>query len=131
MAIQGFLNSILGQSIGEIEATFIVHAIATSLLGIFLLTGITQGGLSNITFAPWFGFLGGPLSVIIVWGVLSSIANVGAAAATTAILTIQILTALLIDYFGFTGKEINLDKFKIIGVLLFITGTYLLLKESS
>jgi len=129
MAVQGALNSILGEKIGEIEATFVVHVIATALLGIVLASGITHGNIRNIGSAPWFSFLGGPLSVIIVWGVLASIARVGAAPATTAILTVQILTALALDYFGVTGQKANIDITKAVGVVVFIIGAYLLLRE--
>ncbi len=131
MALQGVLNSILGKHIGEFEAAFVVHVIATIVLGIVLTFGVTQGSIRNIRSVPWFGFLGGPLSVIIVWGVLMSIGKVGAASATTAILTVQILTALILDYFGVAGEKVPVDKAKIVGVLVFIVGAYLLLREPS
>lgn len=131
MALQGVLNSILGKKVGEFEAAFIVHVIATILLGIILVLGVTKGSIKNIRSVPWFGFLGGPLSVIIVWGVLMSIGRVGAASATTAILTVQILTALILDYFGVVEERVPIDTNKIVGVLLFIVGAYLLLKETS
>ncbi|HOA70631.1 MAG: DMT family transporter [Bacillota bacterium] len=130
MAVQGVLNSILGEKIGEIEATFVVHVIATALLGLVLVSGLSGGNLRNIGTAPWFGFLGGPLSVIIVWGVLTSIAKVGAASATTAILTVQILTALALDYFGVTGQKADIGITKAVGVVVFIVGAYLLLREA-
>ncbi len=129
MALQGVLNSMLGRKVGEIEATFVVHAIASALLGILLLTGKTQGSIRNTLSAPWFVFLGGPLSVIIVWGVLASIGEVGAASATTAILTVQILTALALDYFQITGEKVQFDVGRIVGVVIFIMGAYLLLRE--
>lgn len=129
MALQGVLNSMLGRKVGEIEATFVVHAIASVLLGILLLTGKTQGSIRNTLSAPWFVFLGGPLSVIIVWGVLASIGEVGAASATTAILTVQILTALALDYFQITGEKVQFDVGRIVGVVIFIMGAYLLLRE--
>jgi transporter family-2 protein len=129
MAVQGVLNSILGEKIGEIEATFVVHVIATALLGVILMLGLAGGNIRNIGSAPWFGFLGGPLSVIIVWGVLASIAKVGAASATTAILTVQILTALALDCLGVTGRKADIDITKAVGVVIFIIGAYLLLKE--
>ena len=130
MAVQGVLNSILGEKIGEIEATFVVHVIATALLGLVLVSGLSGGNLRNIGTAPWFGFLGGPLSVIIVWGVLTSIAKVGAASATTAILTVQILTALALAYFGVTGQKADIGITKAVGVVVFIVGAYLLLREA-
>ncbi len=129
MALQGVLNSILGKKIGEFEATFIVHAIATGLLGIVLVLGVTNGSLRNIRSVPWFGFLGGPLSVIIIWGVLASIGKVGAGSATTSIVAVQILTALALDLTGLAGDKVPLCATKVVGAVIFIIGAYLLLKQ--
>ena len=85
MAVQGTFNWILGEKTGGFEAAFIVHVIGAVLLGIILLSGRTGGNFSDARSAPWFSFLGGPLSVLIVWGVLTSIGKIGVAPATTAI----------------------------------------------
>jgi len=129
MALQGVLNSILGKKIGEFEATFIVHVIASGILGIILLLGVTDGSLRNVPFVPWFGFLGGPLSVIIIWGVLASVGRVGAASATTAIVTVQILTALGLDLLGITGEKVPISGTTVLGAVILIIGAYLLLKR--
>ncbi len=129
MALQGVLNSILGNKVGGFEATFVVHATATGLLGIVLALGVSHGSLRNIRSVPWFGFLGGPLSVIIIWGVLASISKVGAGSATTAIVAVQIVTALVLDFTGLAGDKVPLCGTRVAGAVIFITGAYLLLKQ--
>lgn len=131
MAVQGALNAVLGKKVGEFEAAFIVHVIGTLLLGIMLALGVSSGDLRNIRLAPWFSFLGGPLSAIIVWGVISSVSKVGVTSATTAVVTLQIFTALILDFIGLTGRKIPLDFTRILGAVIFIIGAYLLLRKAS
>lgn len=131
MALQGVLNSILGKKIGDLEAVFVVHVIGTVLLGAGLLLGFTSGELRALKDAPWYSYLGGPLNILIVWGVIASVSKVGAAPATTAILAVQISTALLLDCFGVTGHKTALTFTRILGAAIFIAGAYLLLRKPS
>jgi len=129
MAVQGTLNAILGKHVGGFEASFIVHMIGAALLGLALLTGITGGSLKGAAQAPWHSFLGGPLSVLIIWGVLTSVGEAGVSAANTAIVSSQILAALALDALGLSSREFNFTWMKAIGAILLIAGTYMLLKE--
>ena len=69
--------------------------------GIFALGRRRQ--LQKIWSAPWYTWLGGILGVAIIFTVAASIPKVGAAAATTAIIAAQVLTACIIDHFGLFG----------------------------
>lgn len=106
MAVQGSLNAALGKLIGLLEATFVVHLVGTGALVILLFVfRLDQGGLGNLEKVPVYLYLGGLLSVAIIYAVLSSIAGIGVATATTAIIVGQVGTALLIDHFGLFGLE--------------------------
>ena len=129
MAAQGTLNAILGKHVGSFEAAFIVHLMGTVLLGGALLTGVTGGSLYGATKAPWYSYLGGPLSVLIIWGVLTSVGAAGVSAANTAIVSAQIMAALALDALGLSGREFNFTWLKAVGAALLIVGTYMLLKE--
>lgn len=129
MALQGAFNAILGNRVGSFQASFIVHAIGTCLLGMILLLGPGDGGLGKITDGPWYALLGGPLNVLIIWGVLSSVGTLGVAPATTAILFAQIGTALLLDLTGLVGTRISFTPLKALGAVLFGLGAWLLLKR--
>jgi transporter family-2 protein len=129
MAVQGTFNWILGEKTGGFEAAFIVHVIGAVLLGIILLSGRTGGNFSDARSAPWFSFLGGPLSVLIVWGVLTSIGKIGVAPATTAIVGAQIFMALFLDVLGVAGQKVPLCAGRCIGAVVFVIGAYLLLKK--
>ena len=97
MAVQGALNTGLGKIIGLLESTFVVHVIGTAVLVLLLfLLRLGRGELSRITDVPWYLYLGGVISVVILYTVQAGIAQLGAANATTAIIVGQVGTAVLL-----------------------------------
>lgn len=68
------------------------------------------------------------MGVAITYGVVMSIAKLGAAVATTSIIVGQVLTACLLDHFGIFGLEKTpLTWLKFLGVGLLALGAKLLL----
>ncbi len=129
MAIQGTLNAVLGKKVGTFQASFVVHVIASVILGIVLLFGLSEGSLKAIGSCPWWAFLGAPLSAVIIWGVLTSIGQIGVGAATTAIVAAQISMALFLDFTGISGIKVSPSGTKMLGAVIFIIGAYLLLRR--
>ncbi|SJZ58004.1 DMT family transporter [Selenihalanaerobacter shriftii] len=129
MAIQGSLNSVLGKIAGLWEATFVVHIIATILVAIIIfILNLDKGDFTNLVNAPWYTYLGGALNVIILYGVVISIPQLGVANATTAIIVGQVTTAVIIDHFGFWGLDsVAFHWIKLVGVGLLAFGARLLL----
>lgn len=127
MALQGGLNGLLGKTIGLTETAFAVHLTgALAILPFFLtkLEGITGAKLAK---APWYTWLGGLVGVAITYGVAISFPRLGAGKATTAIITAQLLTAFLLDHFGWL--ELSPRPFRtmhVAGILLIAVGAYLL-----
>ncbi|MEN6412621.1 MAG: DMT family transporter [Veillonellales bacterium] len=130
MAVQGSLNSALSKVIGLLETTFVVHIIGTVLLMMVLFIGrMGKGNLGALPQAPWYTYLGGVISVFIIYLVAASIPKVGVANATTAIIVGQVLMAVLIDHFGGFGLErIPCGWNQAAGLLLLAIGARLLLK---
>jgi transporter family-2 protein len=129
MAIQGSINTRLGQVIGNWEAILVVHVVglATILILLFVFR-IGKGDLGRITQGPWYSLIGGLLGVLIVWGVVSSIPKLGVAVATTSIIVGQTLTALIIDHFGLFGlNPVPFTWLKGLGLVLLAIGAGLLL----
>jgi len=128
MAVQGSINSVLGKVVGRMEATLIVHVLATIVVGLILLFRFGNGDFSKIPEAPWYVYLGGLINVLIIYGVIAAIPRVGVAPATTAIIVGQVSTALLIDHFGMFGLErICFSWWKGAGLVLLAIGTKLML----
>ncbi|MBT9172262.1 MAG: hypothetical protein DDT21_00643 [Syntrophomonadaceae bacterium] len=131
MAVQGSLNAALGKLIGLLEATFVVHLVGTGalVLTIFVFR-LGQGDLGSLVKVPVYLYLGGLLSVAIIYAVLSSIAGIGVASATTAIIVGQVGTALLIDHLGLFGLERHsFSWLKAAGMALLALGAKLMLMK--
>jgi transporter family-2 protein len=128
MALQGSLNTLLSKVIGLLEAAFVVHVIGAVALVALLLMRLGQGNLAQMGKAPWYAYLGGLLSAVILYTVMASISKLGVSIATTAIIVGQVSTALIIDHFGLFGlKEIPFTWWKVFGVDLLATGAKLML----
>ncbi|MBO8169778.1 MAG: DMT family transporter [Thermoanaerobacteraceae bacterium] len=128
MAVQGSLNSVLGKTVGQIEATLVVHIIGTLVVVLLVLFKLGNGDLSKLNQAPWYVYLGGVINVLIIYGVVASIPRVGVALATTAIIVGQVSTALVIDHFGLFGLEkVCFTWYKCAGLILLAVGARLML----
>ena len=128
MALQGTLNSALGEVAGLWEATFLVQITGTLLVA-GLLPFIGSGSLGKLLDAPWYTWLGGILGVAIIYTVAASIPKVGAASATTAIITAQVLTACIIDHFGLFGlKAVAFTWSRWVGGALLAAGAWFILR---
>lgn len=131
MAVQGCLNSFLGEKLGLIPATFSVQFLGTLTIGSLLLIFFRGGSfLSEVGKIPYYYWLGGPLGVAIIYGVAVAIPKVGVGNATTGIIFCQLLTAYLIDHFGLFNQEtVAFTGSKLLGLLLMVGGAFLLLRR--
>ena len=131
MALQGTLNTTLGKIVGTWESTLIVHVIGTiTTLLIIVILGLGFSGLGKMGEVPWYAYLGGLMNVIIIYAVISSMAQIGVGNATTAIITIQLITALIVDHTGLFGmKTMQFRYLDILGILLLVGGARILLME--
>jgi len=130
MAVQGSMNSVLGRYIGLWEATWLVHLVGLLVVSLLVfIFKVGDGQLANLLQAPWYTFLGGVLSVGIIYGVVTSIPRLGVANATTAIIVGQVLTAVLIDHLGLFGVEkIPFSWWQLLGLALLALGARCLLR---
>lgn len=131
MAVQGTINSAVGKIVGILEATLLVHVMGLAAICAAVLAMGLAGGIPGKVFqVPWFGYVGGVIGVMIVYLVTASIPKLGAANATTAIIVGQLITALLIDWFGLFGLEkIPLTWYKAAGIGLLLVGARLMLNR--
>lgn len=128
MAFQGTFNTAMTKIIGIWQSTFIVHVIGlatTAVILIFLKIGPSQ--FDKIASVPWYAFLGGFLNVLIIFAVMKAMSQIGVGNATTAIVVIQILTALVIDHFGAFGmKKYSFHYLDLLGLALLAVGARIL-----
>jgi len=127
MAIQGTLNASLSQKTSLLSATLIVHIIGTFIALVAVLVWRTPLLSYHWISIPWYLYLGGILSVLIVGLVAVSIPKVGVCNATTAIIIGQVSMAVLIDHFGWFGMgRLPGTPSQLLGIFLFAAGAKLL-----
>ncbi len=127
MAVQGTLNSGLYQKTSILAATLVVHIIGTVVA--LLAVVVTRVPVFEYQWLsiPWYLYLGGILSVVIVGLVALSIPKIGVCNATTAIIIGQVGAALIIDHLGLLGAErLSWNPWQLLGLLLFGVGAKLL-----
>ena len=129
MAIQGTINSSLSQKTSLISANLIVHIIGTLVALIAVIVWRTPLLKHDWGSVPWYLYLGGVLSVIIVGLVAVSIPKVGVCNATTAIIIGQVSMAVLIDHFGWFGMiRLPWSPWQFVGIVFFAAGAKLLFR---
>lgn len=129
MALQGTFNTAAGKVIGTAENTLLVHLIGALTIGVLLLCGVGKGDFSQFRAIPSYGWLGGVLSAVIVFGVIAAMDKLGVGNATAVIILFQISAALVIDCFGLFGAEkIPFAWSRLGGVILLLIGTRLVLR---
>jgi len=129
MAIQGTLNSGLSQKSSLLFATLLVHVIGSVIALIAVIAWRIPIFSYHLPAIPWYFYLGGILSVIIVGLVAVSIPKIGVCNATTAIIIGQVSMAVLIDHFGWLGmNRLSWNPWQLVGIGLFAAGAKLLFR---
>jgi len=125
MSLQGVINTRLSERIGVLEANLFVQGTAF-LLSFLALLIFGRGDLPAIRGTKWYYLVGGVLGLVITVTVILSIKGLSPTAAVSIILIAQLLTAALIDLFGWLGAEkapFGWQKF--VGLALMIGGIVL------
>jgi len=132
MSVQSGINSQLRVAIQHpLLAAFLSFAGGTLALGILLFFSKQAfPALSVYSQIEWYKLTGGLLGAFVVFIVLLSVQEIGAANMFVLIVAGQLLTALLMDHYGLLGMKYNaITLQKTIGILLVVAGAYLVNKK--
>lgn len=125
MSLQGVMNTRLSEKMGLMESNLYVQATAAALSFIAMLL-FGKGRFGAITQAPWYAWLGGLLGLGITVFVMLSLKGLSTTVAISAILIAQLVTAALIDCFGWLGQEkLGMGWQQFVGVGLMLGGVIL------
>ena len=122
VTIQSVFNTRLGEKIGSIETTLIVHVVGliTAVIAVYLLG---NGNLKRIDEVNKLYLLGGAFGVIIIYSAVKSFSILGPTYAISVLLVSQLLVGLAIDTLGLFGTDkIELAISKPIGILIMLAG---------
>ncbi len=134
MSFQGVFNAALSKRAGLLGASAAVHvigAVVTGLLlvGTFLLGRQLLPNDFSLARIPWYAYLGGVLSVLIIGGVALAFPVTGAGLGVSVIVTAQLAAALVLDQFGwFESPKVAVTWLRLIGVAFLVVGTRLVAK---
>ncbi len=96
-----------------------------------LVLGVVWLAAAPLRGLPPYAFLGGVLGVAVVAGTILAIQHLGVLAALTVIVASQLLTAALIDQFGWFGQmQITMTPARTAGLLLVLLGVVLMMRET-
>ena len=125
MALQGVINTRLTERVGIFEANLFVQGTAF-LLSFLVMMIFGRGNLTALRGTKWYYLVGGVLGLLITVTVILSIKGLSPTAALSIILIAQLLTAALIDLFGWLGAEkASFGWQKFVGLALMIGGIVL------
>jgi len=132
MTIQAGVNSqlrtILNHPLLAAFISFITGTVALGLLLLFSRKAIPS--LKVYGTIDWYNLTGGLLGAFFVMVVILTVREIGTANLFALVIAGQFLTALVFDHYGLIGFRVNpVSVQKIIGVLLIVTGAYLINKK--
>jgi bacterial/archaeal transporter family-2 protein len=131
LALQGPLNSLLGRSVGSLQASVVAFVVGLAAL---LVVSALAGGLSGIAHAggaPWWALVGGGLvSAIYVASIVWTVRALGVGGLTAATIAGQFGVAMVVDHFGWLGIEREpITVSRLAGLALVVAGTWLIVRE--
>jgi len=128
LALQAPLNSLLGRTVGGLQATIVAFMVGLTAL---LAASAFAGGLAGIGSggdAPWWALVGGGLiSALYVASIVFTVRALGAGGLTAATIAGQFTVALVVDHFGWLGVERQpITLARLSGLALLAAGTWLI-----
>lgn len=124
MSVQGVFNTqVTKQTSVWVSASFVQLTALIVCLAAWFCTG-REGSFSGIIHVkPWYMLLGGTLGAFITYTVIEGMAQLGPAKAVLFIIAAQLITAYLIELFGWFGtQKVEFDWTKLVGVIVFLGG---------
>ena len=126
-AIQAAVMGELGERVGVAPA--LAFAVAVSLvfaLGLLLVWEQSFSGIRTAAEQPWWLWLGGVMSVLIVLSITLATPRIGVAATIGIVIAGNLVAAALIDQYGLFGQEqVAVTWPRVLGLLLLAAGAAL------
>lgn len=128
--MQSLVNARLAQTIGgPLQAATISFSVGAIFFILYILfTKTSMAGLPNAFSQPWWVWTGGLMGAFFVFGAASTVPHLGTANMAVLIIAGQLIASILLDHFGIMqeAKQINLTR--LCGIILIISGTYLVMR---
>ena len=131
-AVQVAVMGELGERVGIVPA--VAFAAVVALLCAFVALVVAErsfAGVRAVLDEPAWLWLGGVMSILIVFAITLGPPRIGATATIGLVITGNLLMAAVIDHFGLLGQdEIPLDRARLLGIALLAAGASLTLSQT-
>lgn len=113
-------------------STALAFAVGAIVMGVVAITGIAgRGTMGGLTTAPWWAWVGGAISALVVLASTIALSKTGAEQIIAATVFGQLVAAALIDHFGWLGvKQQPVNAWRITGALVLFAGALIMQKKS-
>lgn len=121
--LQALINARLGASVGgPIWAAFFSFLVGTLVLAAVGLAVAGPPRVSGLMALPWWVWTGGFTGALLVFTTAFAAPHLGTAVLLAAIVTAQLLSALLLDRYGVLQPVRPLGTWQIVGAALLVAG---------
>lgn len=119
---------ILDDRVGTLGSTLITYGGGGLLVGLIFLA--TRGAeLGNIKSIPWWAYAAGVMGIIVIASLSVTVSSLGVGKALTVFTATSIITAAIIDQYGWLGASVKLVDFsRGAGIVLLLVGTWLVVR---
>lgn len=127
LAVMIRLNASLGEAIGTMEATWVIHAVGMIAALLVCLYRRQFQWVPRLKTVPWFLLLGGVYGVIMVWIGNIVIPHLGMAISSGIFITINLISSCAIDHWGWLGMpQTTISLRRLGGVAMAVGGVVLI-----
>jgi bacterial/archaeal transporter family-2 protein len=126
VGLQAQIAGAMGQRIGGIASSFIIHLSGMIFSGIvlFFYGGEKINQWHNL---PWYMLCAGIFGLILYMSINITLPRLGSTTMIALIISGQLIAGLVMDHYGLLGISVRqIDSTRIIGVLLLLFGGYLI-----
>ena len=118
----------MGQRVGGVASSFIIHVSGAIFSGIFLFL---RGGekIKDWHTLPWYMLIAGIFGLILYLTINVTLPRLGSTMMVVLIIVGQLLAGLVVDHFGLLGVATrHIDLPRALGVVVLVLGAYLIAK---
>lgn len=127
VAFQGHFMGAMDRTVGTATSVFVTYGVGAVLAAMIWL-GARAPAVAG-RHVPWYGWLAGPLGLVIVGGIGFAAPRLGLARTLVITVAAQMIAALILDHFGaFGGVQRTFDAMRAAGLLLTVAGVWLIVK---
>lgn len=131
---QGIVTASLSQKLEHPYASALINFLVGLIVFLvaMALSSANFPTFKKLSSVPWYLYSGGVIGSIFIFGALFSLPKIGAAGFFGLVVLGQMLMTLFIDNYGILGMPIQkIDGQRVVGIMLLLTGCYLVMKNNS